>query len=1822
MFDEGSGNIAQIDIYGRLTQYEPVLDLNGGGVVGINYDITFKEDEDTSIQIVDDDVFITDEDIDPQIVSITINLTNPQLDTSLEFLSLSQDVPEEIKVIGENTHVVELTLQNPSLSTTRDFFITSLLRLRYTNIANELGGNERRIQFTAFDGRLTNDPIAETIITITEINDVPVLDLNGGNDGTSVVVEYTEADPPTLIASDATLEDPDSPNLTELTIAFEPFDIGSESIAIDLDAVSSESGITCNVFPCNGTNLELSGSGSQVDYQTLLRTLAYVNVKQPLDLPNLRDRIITVQVGDGESLSATGTEIQIDFLANQSRVIIQLDVPNQDYFTEYTEGQSQSIEVVGDQIRIVDTSLETLQSVDMTIRNNLPGGVRETDEEIFINTAELAGLQIGIEIHAILKRITFSGEAPLDDYLTAIRNVRYRNTEDEPNPTARFIDFVVDPGGGAPQDFAFTNISIININDHSPVCSPEVQSVSVREDTQPTTVIYTLVATDADVGVGAVVSYQQIAGDTSLFSTSSSGVVSLIGTVDFEDVKSYSIEVEACDNGIVPNQFCCSFTLQVNITDFNDEEPMFSEDLYILSVAENTVTDITTFTINDNDSGTNAEIVELEIVTDSFDPVSGCIGFFTVSVNPPTLSTLSPGLDYETRTSCQFNITARDGGGVNSLTGSTVVTVNVLNEDDFPPEFTQDLFTFSVVEDNSFPLVIGQVDAEDIDSNSFIYSLQDAQGFTINPTSGEISILFSTDYDVAVNYTFECVASDPNTNNATAQVVINVIPINNDSPTLDLNATDADSNNALTPVLFIEESNLPVTLLTNPVITDPDQVPFMISEIRAVVINAQNPLQEQLSVSPSVASLYTTLSSGTLLVIEPANPTLLNEVYDLIQNIQYINIEDEISPCNEDVYNCSLGNNSRTILIQVYDGVNYSPMRETYVVFEAINDAPEIDLNTVASGTGHRTIYEEGQGAVNIVNVGSVAITDDDTPLLTELQCNLTNPADGPNEFLTISGIIPSELTLSISPDGYTVTINGNASTLSYTAAISLIQYNSTTSNPTDILRRIECYTSDGIAQSNIATAEVIFDTVNEMPILDLDSLSPTVNYTTNYIEEDGAISVTGDVVLADIDDSMMNSLIVTLIGAQSSSETVSLAPTYTLPASLSLSTTSSGFTISGPASILVYRILISNIVYNNTASEISDTSDRQVEFTIEDDGGASSEPAYASISITSVDDNQPIFEAVLDDFEVFENATNGTRVGIVSIIDLDEPSGSDIPVLSITTASEPTFGTSDFYIVNNPDNLYEGIIHVTGDYVIDYDDRASNYSLVIQASSGDFNTTITVTVLVINLPDLPPVFTRFPSTIEVSENEVINTPLTSSVVLAIDPDNLDTIEYDISGNELGGVPLINIDSFTGQLTVVGSIDREIHGAEFSVTITARDSNSMISEIATVIILGMNEFPPTFSLPTYLGQVVENSPPSTEALTTVSASDVDEISTERNITYKIRTGSGSQLFQINETSGDILQLLQVDYEEFNTITLIIEANDNDLSPTALTSTAIVEISVGNVNDEAPFFENLPVSIIVQELTAQGSTIFVIEFGDPDINSDLRLTSPNSDVFSVDIESGNITIATTLDADASQREYTFLIELTDLNTATDFSSLSVTTAQLNITVEDVNDNIPVFSSDGYEGEVMENLTPGQSVVQITATDADYGLTPSGVDNGYNRVEYLLEQDALNDGFVIDSETGLITTNVTLNREVQDEYNFNVFARDSPVNGLSANYHTTRVRVTIIDENEHPPQADPAQYYIFVEENTQPFLQTYVSSQWTTEGIICRIMLGNRLVLGCL
>lgn len=1807
----GVGNTALVTITGRSNQFDPILDVNGDQVSGIDFSITFREGEDIEVPVTADQAFFTDSDIDSRIHTVVIRLTNRQFPSSIERLTVSGTTSNAVVIDGSGTSTITISAIDP-FTVTQNNFLTTLVNIRYFNIAREPLAIDRLIEFTVSDGQRTNNPLTRTTINILTVNDPPVVDLNGGSvGGVNGSESYTEESPPKLIAADLSIiNDEVGQQIIEAVARIRVvFDEGFESISVDASQASN-SGISCSPSSCSGTEITLNGASSISNYQGLLRTLRYVNLLNATNLPNLRDREIFVSVIDfGGATSDPTVRILLDFLPVNPRVLIELDTPKQNYTVFFTEAQEDPISCVNI-VRFIDSSIVTLESVVVSIRPNLPPGVVEDREMILLTST--AGLTISIEINTALKRITFSQTASVDEYVQAISRVLYVNNEDEPFPINRFVDFLVIPGGGAPNGTALTNITIININDISPVCDPSNIDISISESTASNSVIYVLRSTDGDIGIDGDIFYTIINGDPLFGITTApdgleqNGNLTLLGSLDREENDTYFIEVQVCDLG--EPQLCCSFNISIEVTDINDLPPVFEQPNYSVNVSENVAEDLFTFTINDGDLGSNAEIADLQIDSSSYNPRAGCMGNFQARVVSGVAILATTGLDFEMTSICRFTVVATDGGSP-ALEGVANITVTVLNVDDFPPVFSLDRYEFLVSEDNPFPLLIGRVQATDVDSNDndLIFTLAAIliDQFSVDPATGNVSILFQSNITVTNEYTFSVIAEDPAGNNDIAEVVVIIVDINNRQPILDLNITDT-SFNLITPVTFVEEGPS-VVIPTNPQVTDPDDVPLTITIIEVSVVNSASITNEVLGVNAD-PSLYTSedTSSGTLR-IRPANETDGNLWLLLLQSITYQNTEDEISPCRSDLYQCREGALSRTLVFTVNDGMFNSIAREAYIVFEVVNDAPVIDLDSLSAGLDFTTEFREGQSAISIVN-SLFVISDDDNDNLQSLTCTLTNPLDGMNEFLLIDTLsFPNSLNFTLSPNRYEIQIFGDAVIGDYRDAVALLQYNSTTRNPnTTVERMVQWTVSDGLLNSEVATTFIFFNTSNQIPELDLDSISPDVNFVVTFVEEGGPVILSREPTLMDIDDESIQELELTLMDASGPQEVLNV--TEFLPSGVTFNYVYPTLRVVGIASIDIYTDIISSITYNNLDSEIASNNTRIVEFNVTDRNGGISAAVYTDIRIQPVDDNAPSFTSDEYIFEVEENSARSTLVGIVEISDLDMPAGRDVPVFTFTTAS-PLFGTSDFRIINDPSDLYQGRILVNFD--LDFDGRVTTYILTLQASSGDFTDQVTVTINIINLPDIDPVFTNCSLQFSVFENEVLSTPLMPSSCQAVDPDNLDVIMYSILGNVIGGLRLVNINPTTGVIFVDNNINREIVGVQFTVTISATDTAGSVNQTSMVIIMGENEFPPTFDQPSYSSIVFENQQPSLVPIVTVSATDADEVPDltfiagfVSRITYSLSIveTTPTPFFSINSTTGAIFQEEVLDFETIPQFTLEVTASDNDATDVPMDRLVIVTVVVRNINDELPFFVNFSDTIEIPE-SPPIENFHTVRFGDPDIDSSLQLVLlPAGQEFLLNSASGQLSSVVELDADIEPRVYTYNVTLTDLSTNQAYDGARSVIESLAIVVVDVNDNTPRLTQPLFEGSVTENEPAGSVILQVFATDADYGLDPAGQSNGNNILRFSL-LGAPPNIFAIDELTGLLSKRQALDREEQAVYEFTVIVVDSPSQGLALS-NGAMVRITVLDENEFPPRVDPSQYFISVLENISvpSLLETTARVSW--------------------
>jgi hypothetical protein len=130
-----------------------------------------------------------------------------------------------------------------------------------------------------------------------------------------------------------------------------------------------------------------------------------------------------------------------------------------------------------------------------------------------------------------------------------------------------------------------------------------------------------------------------------------------------------------------------------------------------------------------------------------------------------------------------------------------------------------------------------------------------------------------------------------------------------------------------------------------------------------------------------------------------------------------------------------------------------------------------------------------------------------------------------------------------------------------------------------------------------------------------------------------------------------------------------------------------------------------------------------------------------------------------------------------------------------------------------------------------------------------------------------------------------------------------------------------------------------------------------------------------------------------------------------------------------------------------------------------------------------------------------------------------------------------------------------------------------TAKVNISVENTNDNAPIFEPGSPIAHVSEAVAIGTNVVKFNATDQDGNL-----------LTFLITSGNTGNTFGIDKNTGVLTTNASLDRETVPRYNLTVTVTDQ---GQSS---SRDLIVIVTDENDNEPRFDPTSYSVNVTENS--------------------------------
>ncbi|XP_041516121.1 protocadherin gamma-A7 isoform X7 [Microtus oregoni] len=384
-------------------------------------------------------------------------------------------------------------------------------------------------------------------------------------------------------------------------------------------------------------------------------------------------------------------------------------------------------------------------------------------------------------------------------------------------------------GGDPPRSgTASIRVTVVDVNDHTPVFSLPRYQVTVPENVPVGTRLLTVNAVDLDEGVNGEVTYsfRKITPELlQIFHLSSvTGELSTLKGLDYEESSFYELEVQAQDGA----GSLTKTKVLVTILDVNDNAPEVTVTSVSNPVPEDTPpgTVVALFYLQDKDSGKNGE------VSCSF---SEKLPFkLERSIDNYYRLATAQNLDREKMSMYNITLKATDGG-IPPLSTECHISIHVSDTNDNPPTFSASSYTIHIPENNPRGASIFSVTAQDPDSDKnaqVTYALAEdtIQGtpvssyISINSDTGVLYALGSFDYEQFRNLQLRVTARDSGDPPLSSNVSLNlfVLDQNDNAPEILYPALPTDGS---TGVELAPRSAEPGYLVTKVVAVDKDSGP-------------------------------------------------------------------------------------------------------------------------------------------------------------------------------------------------------------------------------------------------------------------------------------------------------------------------------------------------------------------------------------------------------------------------------------------------------------------------------------------------------------------------------------------------------------------------------------------------------------------------------------------------------------------------------------------------------------------------------------------------------------------------------------------------------------------------------------------------------------------------------------------------------------------------------------------------------------------------------------------------------------------------------------
>ena len=550
---------------------------------------------------------------------------------------------------------------------------------------------------------------------------------------------------------------------------------------------------------------------------------------------------------------------------------------------------------------------------------------------------------------------------------------------------------------------------------------------------------------------------------------------------------------------------------------------------------------------------------------------------------------------------------------------------------------------------------------------------------------------------------------------------------------------------------------------------------------------------------------------------------------------------------------------------------------------------------------------------------------------------------------------------------------------------------------------------------------------------------------------------------------------------------------------------------------------------------------------------------AKVRIRIVDANDNAPVFAEEHVTRQIPENTETGTTFSVPAA---DDP---DSPAYGVTRYwIRDESGVFALKVSNGSGSSLD--IHLIVMKTVDRETERSHRVVVMAGDGGAPSRTgsMTVDVAILDVNDNHPSFEHARYDVTITEDWLAGSVLTTVRANDLDSGRFGEIVYGFSDNTLHVYgELFSIDAVNGTITMSRNLDYETN-TEYYLVATAgeRHGNSIPDETTVYVLIGdVNDNRPDITVNALAShghvQVTESAAVGS-FLAYVSVVDAD--SGDNGVVSCRLVGDdafGLQMlfpgeFKL-ETTAALDRESTAEYE--------IKITCHDLGTPALTSSAVIKITVLDENDNAPMFSKQTYTATMHENNVAGALVGHVTATDANSGTNsmvsYRIHGTAQRYLNIDAITGTLTAKLSFD-------HELLSTVRAVIEASDNSSVlsRTSSAVFVLTIQDVHDNSPTFSTPLFEFFVQENVVVGTKVGQVSATDTD--------GDPYNAFTFSFGGTVAE--FTMDESSGEIFTFQPLNRENRSRYDLVVVATDRHARELSS---SARVTISIDDVNDNPP-----------------------------------------------